>query len=574
MVAGRASRAARGSWRRWPNPPFKPYVRSYRLGSRPLHLKRACPMKLRWPSVTQIVMVATSLVVFMTGGHFAAKAVIEGQQSRQLEELTDVALRRSEVAVDFGAATLDELAKRGPLNCDPASLQAVRLQVYQRSAVKDIRLVNRDGSVICSAYSETLEFDNGWVDRPDMLSSDDRRLLLFRVDQFSGVALGVLRDIDERQSLVAILGINSFLFDIMPAELRAHSEVLLELKNGSDVGRFSLKRYDEFSQLVAFSKVSDRYPLHAQIRVERSALQRWDGEAYWPTVLIASGLGLAFGLLLTRATARLEGPVVDIDRGLAGHEFKPFFQPIFDLRTGAILGCEVLARWIRQNGAIIPPMNFIPLAESSGRIEAMTWLILATALKELYPRLREDKQFKLSVNVVPRHLLSDGFVETLRRVVVAAKVSPRQIVLEVTERNELPDLDRAATVVKELRELGFKVAMDDVGVGHSGLSQMKGLGVNTIKIDKFFVDTITEDGSAATIVQMLVRLARDLGMTVIAEGIETPEQVQALIACGVEEGQGYIVSPPLPFAKFDELLEIRRSRAFAEAAVRQAALVA
>lgn len=531
-------------------------------------------MKLRWPSVTQIAMVAASLAAFMTGGHFAAKAVIEGQQSRQLEELTDVALRRSEVAVDFGAAALDELAKRGPLNCDPASLQAVRLQVYQRSAVKDIRLVNRDGSVICSAYSETLEFDNGWVDRPEMLLSKDNNLLLFRVDQFSGAALGVLRDIDERNSLVAILGINSYLFDIMPAELRAHSEVLLELNNGSEVGRFVLKRHAEFARLVSFNNVSSCYPLHATIRVEHSALQRWNSEAYWPTMMIALGLGALFGLLLTKTTVRLEGPIADIDRGLARREFKPFYQPTFDLRTGAILGCEVLARWIREDGTIIPPMSFIPLAESSGRIEPMTWQILETALKELYPRLREDKQFKLSINVAPRHLVSDGFIETLRRVVLGTKVSARQIVLEVTESNELPDLDRAAAAVKELRELGFRVAMDDVGVGHSGLSQMKGLGANTIKIDKFFVDTITEGGSAATIVQTLARLARDLHMTVIAEGIETVEQVQALIGCGVEEGQGYLISPPLPFGKFDELVEIRQSRAFAEATVRQAAQVA
>ena len=92
---------------------------------------------------------------------------------------------------------------------------------------------------------------------------------------------------------------------------------------------------------------------------------------------------------------------------------------------------------------------------------------------------------------------------------------------------------------------------DTFGVGHSGLSLIKGLGANTIKIDKFFVDTITEGGSAATIVETLARLARDLHMTVIAEGIETVEQIQALITCGVEEGQGYIVSPPLPFEKFD-----------------------
>ena len=498
-------------------------------------------MKLQWPSVTQLATLAASLVVFAAGGHFAARAVIERQQVKQLDELTEVALRRSEPAVDSGAATLEELAKRGALNCAPESLQAVRLQVYQRPAVKDIRLVNREGSVICSAYSETLEFDAGRVDRSDMLRSLDNRVLLFRVDQFSGVALGLLSDVDDKNSIVAILGINSYLLDIMPIELRAASEVLLELSNGSNVGAFSLGRPEASAQPVSFGSVSSKYPLRATIRVERAALQNWNDDSYWPIMLIALGLGAAFGVLLTRTSARLEGPIADIDRGLARREFKPFYQPTFDLNTGAIRGCEVLVRWIGKDGNVIPPMNFIPLAESSGRIELMTWQLLETALAEL------------------------------RRIVVGARVSPRQVVLEITERSELPDLEQAACVVRELRELGFRVAMDDVGVGHSGLSQMKGLGANTIKIDKFFVDTITQDGSAATIIETLTRLARDLQMTVIAEGIETDEQLQALRKCGVEEGQGYLVSPPLPFAKFDDL--VNRAAA-ANAATRQDALVA
>jgi len=531
-------------------------------------------MKPRWPSVTQLAMLVASIVVFAAGGHFAARAVIDRQQSKQLEELTEVALRRSELAVDYGVATLEELAKRGALNCAPESLQAVRLQMYQRPAVKDIRLVDREGSVICSAYSETLEFDAGRVDRSDMLWSGDNRALLFRVDQFSGVALGVLRDIDDRNSIVAILGISSYLLDIMPLELRAHSDVLLELSNGSDVGTFFLKPLAEAAPMESFGSVSSQYPLRATIRVESSALQNWNSEAYWPIMLIALGLGAAFGVLLTRTTARLEGPIADIDRGLARREFRPFYQPIFDLNTGAIRGCEVLARWIRNDGSIVPPMSFIPLAESSGRIELMTWQLLDTALTDLRPRLRQDKQFKMSINVSPRHLLGDGFIETLRRIVVGARVSPRQLVLEITERSELPDLEKAAGVVKGLREYGFRVAMDDVGVGHSGLSQMKDLGANTIKIDKFFIDTITQDESTATIIQTLARLASDLQMTVIAEGIETAEQVQALIKCGVEEGQGYLVSPPLPFSKFDELVEIRAAKAAAEALVEQAALVA
>jgi sensor c-di-GMP phosphodiesterase-like protein len=512
-------------------------------------------MNPRRPSLTQIALVAACTAAFVGGGHFAATMVIDKQRTKQLQELTDVALRRSEVAVDFGATTLDEVAAHGAMNCDPASLQTVRLQVYQRSAVKDIRAVNRDGSVICSAYSETLEFDNGWVNRPDMLRSADGRLLLFRVEQINGVALGVLRDIDERSALVAILAINSYVFDIIPAELRDHSEVMLDLANGLNVGRFTPKSANEFTSLIDFTRTSTRFPLRATIRIEESALQHWNSEAYWPALLLAGALGLAFGLLLTRAMARPADPIAELDRALAAREFQPFFQPIFDLRSGAIVGCEVLARWVRADGRIIAPMSFIPLAESSGRIEPMTWQILATALRELHPRLRRDKHFKLSLNVVPRHLLSAGFIEQLRQVISEARVSARQIILEVTERDEFTDMAKAAAVVSELREFGFRVAIDDVGVGHSGLCLIKGLGANIIKIDKIFVDTITGDDSSASIVAMLVRLARDLKMAVVAEGIETEDQLSALIACGVEEGQGYLVSPPLPFAKFDHFVE-------------------
>src|SRR5690349_22451967 len=317
-------------------------------------------MKSLRPNIVLSIIVLGSLAGFEVAGHFIAKTFIDHQQSRQLSELADVVVRRSEVAVDFAAASLDELVARGLVNCDPASLQTIRLYVYQQSAVKDVRLVNPDGSVVCSAYSETLEFDKGWVDRADMLVSHSARILLFRVEQFGGNALGVLRDIDHQKSVVAILGINATLFDIMPAELRRHSEVVLELNNGETLGRFSAKDDGGFSDTLDFGKTSARYPFHVAIRLERAALSRWNSEVYWPAMLIAAALGLVFGLLLTRIR-RLEGPVADLDRALARGEFKPFFQPTFDLRSGEIVGCEILARWITRDGTVIPPMNFIPL---------------------------------------------------------------------------------------------------------------------------------------------------------------------------------------------------------------------
>ena len=527
--------------------------------------KTSWSSKIWRSSLRSVAVVAASLATFCAGGHFAAKALIESLQMRQLNELTEVVLRRSEVAVDSGAASIDEIVKGGNIGCEPTALQALRLRVYQRPGVKDVRLVNSDGSVICSAYSETLEFDKGWVSRQDMLFSRDISLLLFRVEQFGADALGVMRDLGDGRSVVAILGINSYLFDIMPAELRAQSKVVVKLANGQALGEFALDDVT-LSHPIDLVRRSARYPLLAAISVDRAALANWNGQLYWPAMLLATALGLVFGLIASR-TRRVEGPLAELDRALARQQFKPYYQPTFHLTSGAILGCEVLARWIRDDGSVVPPMRFIPLAESSGRIRPMTWQILERALRELNAHLREHKEFKLSVNVVPSHLLDTDFVPTLRRVVAAAKVATRQIVLEITERDKLDDIARAAEVVRELRDLGFRVAIDDVGVGHSGLSQLKALGATTMKIDKFFVDTITSDGSTTAIVEMLVRLARDLAMTVIAEGIEAEDQVQALLACGVEEGQGYLVSPPVPIAKFTELVEIHQARSDIRAAL-------
>src|SRR5215475_6529400 len=219
-------------------------------------------MKLPRLSLSSIATVVASMAVFAAGGHFVAQAIIKGHQQQRLTELTEIALRRAEVAVDFGTAGVDEIAGSGKLDCDPSSLQTFRLHVYQRSAVKDVRLVNHDGSIVCSAYSETLEFDKAWVDRSNMLPTSDDKLRLFRVEQFGGDALGVLRDVDAKRALVAIIGINSYLFDIMPKELRARSEVVLALNNHQPLAQFSLDDID-FRQPVEVTRTSSRYPLHA-----------------------------------------------------------------------------------------------------------------------------------------------------------------------------------------------------------------------------------------------------------------------------------------------------------------------
>ena len=519
-------------------------------------------------SFRHVLLALASAGVFVLAGHLAASQLIEMQRMRQLRELNDTALRRAELVAEYGEKSLEEISKRIVGDCNSAALQVLRLQVYQRSNLKDVRIINRDGSVICSAYSETLEFDKGWVQRQDMLPSSDGAALLFRVDQFSGIALGIAKDFanrdfgskdsDTKMSVAAIIGLNASLFDLMPKDLRDYSTVILKLGNDQIVAGDRPGAEDVvFRNPVVLSQNSQRYPFRIEMQVEASALAAWDNEPYCVIVGLSALLGLAFGGLLASAAFRPPSPIAELDDALASGAIKPFFLPTFELRTGRVVGCEVLSRWIKSDGTVVPPMSFIPLAETSGRIAPLTWRVLQQALADLRPVLSSDRSFMMSINIMPRHMVSDGFVEQLRAIAVEQRVSPRQIALEVTERDAFPDLKKAAAVVAELRDRGFNVALDDVGIGHNGLSQIQALGANVLKIDKFFVDSISRDAAAHATVEMLVRLARELKMTVLAEGIETDEQRLALTECGVVEGQGYLVSPPLPVDKFLPFVEQR-----------------
>jgi EAL domain-containing protein (putative c-di-GMP-specific phosphodiesterase class I) len=236
-------------------------------------------------------------------------------------------------------------------------------------------------------------------------------------------------------------------------------------------------------------------------------------------------------------------------------EFVPFAQPVFSLDTGAITGCEILARWVRRDGTIISPYRFIPLAEETGRIVPLTRRMVTDALSELRPLLSRDAALTVAFNISPSHFLSPEFVEEMCDLVHEAGVSARQIILEITERQELPDLAIAASLIARLGQCGFQVAIDDAGSGHSGLSYLQTLGVQIIKIDKLFVDAVESAYSARVIVEMLVRVAHELGMAVIAEGIERPEQLSWLREIGVDQGQGFLVSAPIPIHEFRSLTE-------------------
>jgi sensor c-di-GMP phosphodiesterase-like protein len=296
--------------------------------------------------------------------------------------------------------------------------------------------------------------------------------------------------------------------------------------------------------------------LLATATVSRAAVFAEHGDLRAVGALIGAVLALltiALALLLPwRARAN---PIAEMERALEANEFIPYYQPVVDLRTGAIVGAEVLMRWRKRDGTVIPPAVFIPLAESSGLILEMTRAMMRAARDEFAQVLGLRPHVKFAFNLTAHHFSNEAVVEEIREVFAGSPIRLSQIVLEVTERQPLEDLDMARRVIAALQDLGCKVAIDDVGTGHGGLSYMLKLGANYIKIDKMFIDAIGTERYSTTIIETLVELAHRMRMEIFAEGVENFDQVKYLRERGIFLAQGYAFAPPLPGSLFRQLLE-------------------
>ncbi len=517
-------------------------------------------MRLTLSKLIFVPVVAVCVGAFAVVGAILFESFIEKQNRRQFEDLNRRMLARAERAVDYAFVSLVELVQAGAVSCSEESLARMRQQVYRHSSLKDIRLASHVGRVLCSAYPETLQFDANSLAEAAPLPSRNQKILLFRLDQPPASALGLLWQLNEQISLVAVVNVEGLLFDVLPAAIRENARASLELGDAGVIAAYEPQGGLPHSRAepVNLSVASSRYPFQTSIHVSAETFGSWNKEAE-PWVIFAAGLlGMAFGVLLSKSLQRPTDPVAELDRALAAGQFVPFLQPVFRLTDRKIVGCEALARWRRGDGSIALPYGFIPLAEQSGRIAPMTRQIISKALNHLAPLMRADKTFTVAFNIAPEHFLSEGFVGEMRELAREAKVGTRQIAVEITERQQLQNLAAAAEVIEKLRDHGFQVAIDDTGTGHSGLTYIHKLGANAIKIDKLFIDSIGKDYTAQAVVVMLVKLARELHMTTVAEGIETEEQMALLREWGVDEGQGYIVAPPLPPDAFTDLVMARQ----------------
>jgi sensor c-di-GMP phosphodiesterase-like protein len=272
---------------------------------------------------------------------------------------------------------------------------------------------------------------------------------------------------------------------------------------------------------------------------------------------VASGLLAIFILAMPLVLPRRErnNPIADIERALQADEFVPYFQPIVDIRSGRLRGAEVLVRWHKPDGTVVLPASFIPLVESSGLIIDMTNMLMRRVCRDVGPVVGLRPHLKLGFNLTARHFADETIVEDVRQIFRKSPMRLSQVMLEVTERQPIENLTETRRVIAALQGIGVKVAIDDVGIGHSGLSYMLKLGVDVIKIDKMFIDSLGIDRNSNAIIETLIDLAQNMRMDVVAEGVESFEQVVHLRDLGIRAAQGYVFAPPLPASAFLQLIE-------------------
>ena len=234
------------------------------------------------------------------------------------------------------------------------------------------------------------------------------------------------------------------------------------------------------------------------------------------------------------------------------------YQPIFDMRSGRLSGVEALCRWRHPRGELVPPLEFLGLAEENGRIIDIgrRVLQLACAQGAAWSR-RFDSRLSISVNVAARQLADPAFAEEVATAITRSKLDPSRLVLELTETALMHADDVSNRNLERLQQLGVHIAIDDFGTGYSSLAYLARLPIDVLKIDRSFVEQCDRRDDGLRLVETIIRLGHGLDLSVVAEGVERESQLEELRGVGCDGVQGFLLGRPGPAADIDQLLELR-----------------
>jgi EAL domain-containing protein (putative c-di-GMP-specific phosphodiesterase class I) len=247
-------------------------------------------------------------------------------------------------------------------------------------------------------------------------------------------------------------------------------------------------------------------------------------------------------------------------RDLAEHadQLELHYQPIVDAFSGALHSVEALVRWRHPQEGLIPPNRFIPRAEQTGAIVPIGAAVIEKACEQIAAWLEVGLECpSVAVNVSPRQLREPTLVPTVKRILAKHQVPAHLLTIEVTEGVLVHSAEQAISRLRELRATGLKIAVDDFGTGYSSLAYLRRLPVDVLKIDRTFTNEIEDGSPTAVVVDLMIQIAHALGLVTVIEGVETPDQMHAILVLGCDLAQGFHIARPMPAEEISCLLRAR-----------------
>jgi sensor c-di-GMP phosphodiesterase-like protein len=499
--------------------------------------------------VAGVVLAGAPLIAF----DFWLNGVINRQGQEEVDTSAKRAISLAESRTNDAVDALDELAAQGVDSCSPAAIDKMRVAVFRTAPVKEIEILGPDGQRLCSH-----------------LGMPEPKRAVVSTEPLPGVGgflLEVLQ-LGEGKKMVRLrrkVGVNeiaacmpaSFFLPLVSTQggpFSGHAHIVS--RAGTLIGQLGGKSAEKPDASFTAQAESDKFGFAVAIAAPRGRLAAGQSDLKWLGIYASGSIVLIVGAIVWLLPRRGgNNPIAEIERALAAGEFVPYYQPIVDIRSGQLRGAEVLVRWKKPDGSLVLPGAFIPLAESSGLIRDMTCDLMRRVCAEAGEAIGRRPALKVSFNFAGQLFGDESIIKDVRKIFSGEPIKLSQVVLELTERDPIENFTETHRVIAALQGLDIRIAIDDVGTGHSGLSYILKLGVDIIKIDKMIVDAIGTDRNSTTIVETLIDLAHNMRMDIVAEGVENFEQVMHLRELGVRLAQGYVFAPPLPGSAFLQLIE-------------------
>jgi EAL domain-containing protein (putative c-di-GMP-specific phosphodiesterase class I) len=483
------------------------------------------------------------------------------RERAQIEQSLSAIADRIESGAFGGIDSLRKILADSPSLCTPTFVANVHAQMDQSLFLRQVLVENADGVQYCDAFGTTVSYTP--LAPPLAIPGHTETVAVGKLGALDTPVLKITQAFGTSRFVSAFVPIVSSNSRGLLSRFRPMSMVRIMLTNGTpvmvagDPGPFDARGSTEF---ISSADFAGDLPIRVEAAVPFAMVRADYGDldaSFTVLACIMCGIFLLFTLHYVR---RSKLPAFDLERAIASGEIRPYYQPVINLRTGALSGCEVLCRWEKRNGEVVMPGSFIDYAEITGLAIPMTLSLMQQVRNDLGELCLEMPDIKISINLFDGHFLDGSIVEDVQAIFGGSPVAFRQLVFEITERRPLANSAAAHGVINGLHAIGARLAMDDVGTGHSNLAYMQTLGVDVIKIDRVFIDMIQADTKTVPVLDGLIAMCRDLGTDVIAEGVETEAQAIYLRSRGVVMAQGFLFAPALKLKPFKELARALNGR--------------